>query len=204
MGNPQKLQSPPIAPNKQGCDPKTLLGRLRTDNRHGVLEQLVEPDVACGQNRREFEDLQIRRILLNIHIHAGLLCFSGLLVLGISTLILNHTVVQTPTTSTTWSQPFPGDRIAKIDSKSMEESRAIREQNNRRILHTLGLFAVTTAEPDGRWTDADTHHAHFTRLEPNERGIDFCRFRRDGAVRTIDSKGRGILFPNRARMLGRP
>src|SRR5689334_10767498 len=79
--------------------------------------------------------------------HAGLLCFSGLLVLGISTLIFNHTVVQTRTTSTTWSQPFPGDRIAKIDSKSIEESRAIREQNNRRILHTLGSFAVATAEP---------------------------------------------------------
>ena len=157
-----------------------------------------------GRIGRRFKEDQIRRILLNIHIHAGLLCFSGLLVLGISTLIFDHTSVQTPVTSTTWSQPFPVDRVAKTDGESVDESRAIHEQNNRRILHTLGSFAVATAEPDGRWTDADTHHAHFTRLEPNERGIDFCRFRRDGAVRTIDSKGRGILFPNRARMLGRP
>jgi len=46
-----------------------------------------------GRIGRRFKEDQIRRILLNIHIHAGLLCFSGLLVLGISTLIFNHTVV---------------------------------------------------------------------------------------------------------------
>ena len=117
-----------------------------------------------GRIRHQIEASQIRRILLNIHIHAGLLCFSGLLVLGISTLIFNHTDVQTHMTSTTWSQPFPVDRIAKTDGKSIEESRAIRGENNRVILRTLRSFATSTPEPDGRWTDADTYHAHFTRL----------------------------------------
>jgi hypothetical protein len=112
----------------------------------------------------EFEENQIRRILLNIHIYGGLLCFSGLLVLGISTLIFNHTdaFAQTPA-KMTWSQPFPVDRIGKTDGKSAEESRAIRGANNRVILRTLGSFATSSPEPDGRWADADTYHAHFVR-----------------------------------------
>ena len=97
--------------------------------------------------------------------YGGLLCFSGLVVLGISTLIFNHTDAfsQTPTTNVTWSQPFPVDQLGKTDGKSTEESRAIRGKNNRVILRTLGSFATSTPEPDGRWTDADTYHAHFIR-----------------------------------------
>jgi hypothetical protein len=136
-----------------------------------------------GKIRPKFEHHLIRRILLNIHIYAGLLCFSGLLVLGISTLIFNHTnaFTQTPTTSTAWSQPFPVDRIEKTDGKSAGESRAIRGENNRVILRTLRSFAVTTAEPDGRWTDADTYHAHFTRLGA-EYEVDVHRSQRTASV----------------------
>jgi len=97
--------------------------------------------------------------------YGGLLCFSYLLVLGISTLNFSHAydLTQTPSSSTTWSQPFPANQIVKTDGKSADESRAIRRDNNGVILHTLGTFATSTAEPDGRWIDPDTYRAHFIR-----------------------------------------
>ena len=99
-----------------------------------------------------------------------MLCFSYLLVLGVSTLIFNHTdaFAPTPTSSSSWTQPFPVDRIDWTGGKSAGESRAIRGENNRVILDILGTFAATAPEPDGRWTDTDTYHAHFTRP-----GVDY-------------------------------
>ena len=117
-----------------------------------------------GTIRTESRETLLRRILLNIHMYGGLLCFSYLLVLGISTLIFNHTdFSQTRSTSTRWTQSFPIDRIAWTGGNSAAESRAIRGENNRVILEALGSFAASAPEPDGRWTDADTYHAHFSR-----------------------------------------
>lgn len=107
----------------------------------------------------------LRKILLNIHMYGGLLCFSYLILFGISTLNFNHTdsFTNSPTGVTAWSQPVAPSLLTKTEGKPATEAQTIRRQNNRAVLHALGSFAAPSTDADGNWTDADTYHARFTR-----------------------------------------
>src|SRR5207248_4725633 len=95
----------------------------------------------------------------------GLLCFSFLLIFGISTLIFNHTFAFTrrPISVKTWTQPLAIPPLAKSDGQNPDEMVLMVRQNNATILKALGSFAMPTGPADGGWTDADTYHAHFLR-----------------------------------------
>jgi hypothetical protein len=107
----------------------------------------------------------LRRIILNIHIYGGLLCFSYLILFGISTLNFNHpfAFTKSPASVATWSQPMVLPALARTDRKNAPEAAKIRRQNNTAILHAIGSFAVPLTDADGYWIDANTYHAHFVR-----------------------------------------
>jgi len=107
----------------------------------------------------------MRKILLNFHIYSGLLCFSFLLIFGISTLIFNHpfAFTQRPSSVKTWTQPLAIPPLARSDGQSLNEKVQMVRQNNASILKALGSFAMPSGASDGDWTDADTYHAHFLR-----------------------------------------
>jgi hypothetical protein len=107
----------------------------------------------------------LRKIILNAHIYGGLLCFSYLILFGISTLNFNHPFpfTKSPASVATWSQPMALPALARTDGKNAPEALKVRRQNNSEILHALGSFAVPFTDADGDWIDADTYHAHFVR-----------------------------------------
>lgn len=51
----------------------------------------------------------LRKTLLNLHLYGGVLCFSYLILFGISSLDFNHSIVFTKWggSVTTWTQPMP-------------------------------------------------------------------------------------------------
>lgn len=97
--------------------------------------------------------------------YGGLLCFSYLILFGISTLNFNHPLGFTKSTAsvTTWSQPLSVPPLDRTDGRNAAESIEIPRHINRTILHALGSFAVPFANGDGQWTDRHTYHAHFVR-----------------------------------------
>jgi hypothetical protein len=108
----------------------------------------------------------LRKILLNLHIYGGLLCFSYLILFGLSTLNFNHpfAFTQSPGKVTTWTQPMPLSEVARTDGKSGAEALRIQNHNNEVILHALGSFAAPPYGVSGAWTGPDSYHAHVVRL----------------------------------------
>jgi hypothetical protein len=115
----------------------------------------------------------IRRIILNIHIYGGLLCFSYLIIFGLSVLNFNHpfTFGRSPASVTTWSQPRMLSALISTNGTRAPDSHETQRQNNEAILHALGSFAAPFTGADGDWVDADMYHAHFVR-PGNEYGVD--------------------------------
>jgi hypothetical protein len=107
----------------------------------------------------------MRKIILNIHMYSGLLCFSFLLIFGISALVFNHPFIftRTPSSVKTWTVPLALPPLARSDGQSPAEKLPMVSRNNASILKALGSFAMPSGAADGSWTDADTYHAHFHR-----------------------------------------
>ena len=104
-----------------------------------------------------------RKVILNIHMYGGLLCFSYLLLIGISTLNFNHRFSFTirPASVRTWTQPMTLPGLVTPEAANHDVA-AIVHQNNPMVIHALGSFGTFTYA-DGVWTDSDTYHARFVR-----------------------------------------
>lgn len=105
----------------------------------------------------------LRRITLNIHIYGGLLCFSYLIVLGISILNFNHPLAFTrrQVNETTWTQPIEIPALTKADGKTPAD--AMQRRNNAAIVHAIRSFAGPYPNSNGSWTSDNTYHAHLVR-----------------------------------------
>ncbi len=105
----------------------------------------------------------LRRIILNAHLYGGLICFSYLILFGISVLNFNHPFefTKSPASVTSWTQPMALPALERSDA----DATKVRRDNNEAILHALGSFAAPTrnVDADGAWTDAETYHAHLMR-----------------------------------------
>lgn len=108
----------------------------------------------------------LRKVILNIHTYGGLLCFSYLMILGISTLNFNHpfAFTKSPASVTTWNQPLVIGELKKTDGLDVAQRTPIEAENNRAIVRAIGSFAaVWPSTLSGKWVDADTYHLNFTR-----------------------------------------
>ncbi|HEY8748916.1 MAG TPA: PepSY-associated TM helix domain-containing protein [Tepidisphaeraceae bacterium] len=107
----------------------------------------------------------LRKTILNIHIYGGLLCFSYLILLGISTLNFNHpfAFTKSPAGIQTWEQKMAIPDLPKTDGKPEPQASQIRKQNNLAILHALGSFGGPFSTTEGQWIAPDTYHAHLAR-----------------------------------------
>ena len=76
----------------------------------------------------------LRKIVLNLHTYGGLLCFSYLILFGISVLNFNHPFEFTkpPASVTTWTQPIEISALAKADENTPIE--VMQRLNNAAIL----------------------------------------------------------------------
>lgn len=105
----------------------------------------------------------LRRITLNIHIYGGLLCFSYLLILGISVLNFNHpfAFTQAQAETLTWTQPIEIPALVRADAKIA--AGAMQRQNNAAVIRAIGSFAEPYPNSNGSWTGADVYHVHLMR-----------------------------------------
>lgn len=109
----------------------------------------------------------LRKIVLNLHLYGGLLCFSYLILYGISSINFNHPFAFTKArgSTTTWTQSLrlPAEFATTAGKGGAEVSR-IQNQDNQMVLHALGSFAAPPYGLTGGWTGPDTYHAHVMRL----------------------------------------
>jgi hypothetical protein len=84
----------------------------------------------------------LRRISLNVHIYGGLLCFSYLIILGISVLNFNHPFAFTKPqdNATTWTPAMAIPALAKADGTTPAD--AMQRQNNAAIVRAGGSFRL--------------------------------------------------------------
>jgi len=138
--------------------------------------------------------------------YGGLLCFSYLILFGISTLNFNHPFpfTQSPASVATWSQPMVLPALARTDGKNDPEALKIRRENNRAILHALGSFAVPFTDADGDWIDADTYHAHLLRpgkeyeidVHPSQGSATITQTRMSFWALIRDLHGSSVVYPD--------
>jgi hypothetical protein len=138
--------------------------------------------------------------------YGGLLCFSYLILFGISTLNFNHPFdfTKSPSGVTTWSQPIALPSPVRPDGRDAAEALKARRDNNSAILHALGSFAAPFTSADGDWSDADTYHAHFTRpgkqidvdVHPGQGTATVTRTRTGVWALVRDLHGSAALYPD--------
>jgi hypothetical protein len=128
----------------------------------GMSESVSSPTPSETSSRKS---ALIRKIVLNVHIYGGLLCFSYLILFGISVLNFNHPFpfTQSPSSVATWAEPLVVPGLARTDGKSAAEAVNVRRENERAIVRSMGSFAAPSGNPEGGWVDGETYHAHFVR-----------------------------------------
>lgn len=145
----------------------------------------------------------LRKIILNVHIYGGLLCFSYLVLFGVSVLNFNHPFpfTKSPTSVATWDRPMVLPELAKADGK--RDGQAVRRDNNRAILRALGSFAAPSPAIDSDWIDADTYHAHFARpgkefnvdVHPSRGTASITQMRASVWTLIRDLHGSAVVYP---------
>src|SRR5437773_454052 len=96
----------------------------------------------AAMNRRQSPKM-LRKVILNIHIYGGLLCFSYLIIFGYSSLIFNHdTLAPEPAkTLVTWEQAGPPPEYQQVQSGLTGSARDEQvKRNNEAVRTSLGLF----------------------------------------------------------------
>ena len=146
----------------------------------------------------------LRKIILNAHIYGGLLCFSYLILFGVSVLNFNHPFSFTkPSASvTTGSQPIALPPLTRTDGKAGADLLKIRRENNGAILKSMGSFAAPSM--DSGWVNADTYHAHFVRpgkeyqvdVHPTQGTATITRTRTGMWTMIRDLHGSSIAYQN--------
>ena len=95
--------------------------------------------------------------------YGGLLCFSYLLLIGISTLNFNHrfSFTMRPASVRTWTQPMTLPGLVTPEAANHDAANIVH-RNNPMVIRALGSFGSFTYA-DGAWIDSDTYHARFVR-----------------------------------------
>jgi hypothetical protein len=110
----------------------------------------------------------MRKILLNIHIYAGLLCFGYLIVFGVSSLSFNHPAefLRARRESKTWERPIDLPDLPRVTADMTNEQRvAAKTAANNAVRGALGLFGFQRPGQSG-WDEKDANHYRASLVRP--------------------------------------
>jgi hypothetical protein len=107
----------------------------------------------------------MRKLLLNIHLYAGLLCFSYLIIFGISSLNFNHPFPFTRALSepVTWTQSISVPDLPRLEGVAPDQLVPTKARANHMVREALGLIGHQKPWKESYWKDSDVYHASLTR-----------------------------------------
>jgi hypothetical protein len=111
----------------------------------------------------------LRKIILNIHIYAGLLCFGYLIVFGVSSLSFNHPAefLRARGEVKTWERPIDLIDLPRVTGEMNNEQRiAAKAEANNAVRAALGLFGFQRPGQQSWWDEKDANHYHASLIRP--------------------------------------
>jgi hypothetical protein len=111
----------------------------------------------------------MRKIILNIHMYGGLLCFSYLLIFGISSLNFNHPFAFTRARSEpkAWEKPLELTDLPRPTTQMSGEDRVkTKAEANNIVRRALGLFGYQRPWRESFWNTQDPNHYHASLVRP--------------------------------------
>ena len=112
----------------------------------------------------------MRKIILNIHIYAGLLCFGYLVVFGVSSLSFNHPAkfVRGRGETRTWERTIelPRDLPRTTADMTSEQRVAAKSEANNAVRVALGLFGHQRPWQESGWDQKNPNHYHASLVRP--------------------------------------
>ena len=111
----------------------------------------------------------MQRIVLNLHIYGGLLCFSYLIVLGVSSLNFNHPYAFTRAKSepVQWDAAVGLPDLPRTTTNMTGEQRiAAKAEANHAVRRALGLFGHQRPWKESWWDERDPNHYHASLTRP--------------------------------------
>ena len=115
----------------------------------------------------------IQKLILNLHIYSGLLCFSYLIIFGISSLNFNHRLAFTHATGepTTWEQTVSLPDLPRVTTDMTGPQRvAAKAKANHAVREALALFGHQRPWAQSWWDADDPNHYHASLVRP---GVEY-------------------------------
>ena len=115
----------------------------------------------------------MHKLILNLHIYGGLLCFSYLIIFGVSSLNFNHRYDFTRAKSEpkTWEQKVELPDLPRLTPDMKGEQRiAAKAQANNEVRRALGLFGHQRPWGQSWWDAQDPNHYHASLVRP---GVEY-------------------------------
>jgi hypothetical protein len=106
----------------------------------------------------------IRKLILNVHIYGGLLCFSYLILFGVTTLMFNHPLesFRARGTPATREMPIqlPASGLPRITSDMTADQKvAAKVEANNLVARAIGVFGYARPWQQSYWVDPQHYHA---------------------------------------------
>src|SRR4051794_19631564 len=111
----------------------------------------------------------MRKVILNIHMYGGLLCFSYLIIFGISSLNFNHPFAFTRAKfePTVWEKPVELHDLPRVTPEMPNEQRVkAKADANNIVRRALGLFGYQRPWKESFWNTQDPNHYHASLVRP--------------------------------------
>ena len=111
----------------------------------------------------------MRKIILNIHMYGGLLCFSYLVIFGLSSLNFNHPFAFTKAKSepTVWEKAVELRDLPRLTPEMKGEERIkTKAEANNQVRRALNLFGHQRPWKESYWNTQDPNHYHASLVRP--------------------------------------
>ena len=115
----------------------------------------------------------LRKLILNLHIYGGLLCFGYLIVFALSSLNFNHPLPFTRVRSepVRWERKIELADLPRLTPDLTGQQRdAVKAEANHAVRRSLGLFGHQRPWRESWWSDKDSNHYHASLVRP---GVEY-------------------------------
>jgi hypothetical protein len=115
----------------------------------------------------------MRKIILNIHMYGGLLCFSSLIIFGLTSLNFNHPFAFTRAKSPpkAWEAAVNLSNLPRTTPDMNNEQRVqTKSKANHMVREALNLFGNQRPWKESFWNTQDPDHYHASLVRP---GVEY-------------------------------